>query len=169
MNIEAYRGACVASSVYAGDQLIALNTSVTLPDVSATTADLTTLGGVVSMPNFHRLESMECTISKHGLDKAWMAAIKPEAFDLIVNIAQQRTTPDGAYSTDHVKAYLRVLPKTIAGGDFGWGDNVERDLTFEVLSYKLTINGELALHVDKLNGILNIGGKDYNESVRAML
>lgn len=169
MNIDAFRGAVLAESVYAGDQLIALNTSITLPDVSATTADLTTVGGIISMPNFHRIESMECSISKHGLDKSWVATIKPEAFDLIANIVQQKTANDGAYEPEHLKAYLRVIPKTIAGGDFGYGDNIERDLTFEVISYKLTINGELALHVDKPNGIFNVGGKDYNEKVRSML
>lgn len=169
MNIDSYRGAVLASTVYAGDQLIAVNTSITLPDISATTADLTTLGGIVSMPNYHKIESMECSISKHGIDKKWLRGVKPEATDLIANIVQQKTDTAGAYEPEHIKAYMRVIPKTIGGGDFGWGDNIEKDLTYEVLSYKLTINGEIALHIDKTNGIFIVDGKDYNEKVRAML
>lgn len=169
MNIDSYRGSVLASTVYAGDQCIGVNVNVSLPDVSASTADLTTLGGIVSMPNFHKIDSMEVTITKHGIDKGWMAAIKPEAFDLIINIAQQRVSLEGNSAPEHVKAYLHVLPKTIAGGDFNWGDNIEKDLTFEVLSYKLTVNGESALHVDKLNGIFKVGSVDYNEAVHAML
>lgn len=169
MNIDAFRGAVLAESVYAGDTLIALNTTITLPDITPTTADLTTRGGIISMPNYHKLESMECTVSKHGVDTAWLAASKPEAFDLIANIVQQKTSPDGTYVPEHIKVYLRVIPKNIVGGDFAWGDNIEHDLTFEVISYKLTLNGETVLNIDKPNGIFEYQGKDYNKEVQAML
>lgn len=169
MNIDAFRGAVLAESVYAGDKLIAHNTSITLPDITPTTADLTTPGGIIAMTNFHKLESMECTVSKHGIDAEWLASIKPEAFDLIANIVQQKTVHDGSYTPEHIKVYLRVIPKSIAGGDFAWGDNIERDLSFEVISYKVTVNGETYLNVDKPNGIFEVNGKDYNADIRAML
>ncbi len=169
MNIQNLRGAILASSVYANGTQIGVNCHVVLPVVAPTSAELTAAGGLINMPVHSKVEAMTCTVTKTGLDKEWLAAAKPEAFDLIANIVQQSVAPDGTTKPEHIKAYMRVVGSALNGLDATYGEVSETELPFSVLSYKLTVDGETYMHVDPVKGLFIVAGKDYNDGIRSML
>ncbi len=169
MNIQNLKGAVMATSVYAAGTQIGVNVHITLPTLTPTSAEVTAAGGTINLPITSKIEAMECTITKTGIDKEWLKAVKPEAFDLIANIVQQSVAPDGRTTPDHIKAYMRVAPSAINGLEASYGETSENELTYSVLSYKLTVNGETYTHVDPVKGFFIVGGHDYNDAIKSML
>ncbi len=169
MNIQNLKGAVMATSVYAAGVQIGVNVNVTLPTITPASAEVTAAGGTINLPVTSKIEAMECTVTKTGIDKAWLQAVKPEAFDLIVNIVQQNIAPDGKTTPEHIKAFMRVVPSAVNGLDASYGEVSENELTFSVLSYKLTVNGETYTHVDPVKGLFIVKGYDYNDDIKSML
>ncbi len=170
MKIEALNGAVMASSVYANSVQIGVNIGIKLPDVNQATAEVTAAGGMLELPVATKIEAMEASLTKQGIDKAWLQTVTPSTpFDLIANIIQQKVEPDGASTPVHIKAYLRAVPKTIPALEASYGDPIEQELVFSVLSYRVTVDGETYLHVDPVKGIFKVNGTNYAEKITAML
>lgn len=169
MKIQELKGAILATSVYCGGVQIGVNVAITLPDVMPETTEVTAAGGVIELPVYSRLQGMECTVSKQGIDKAWLQAVTPDPQDLIANIVQQSVSPDGISTPEHIKAFLRVVPKGAAGISATYGEASENEITYSVLSYRLTANGSTFLHADPVKGIYEVNGKDYMGNIKSML
>lgn len=170
MKIESLSGAVMATSVYAGSTQIGVNVAITLPEVTQATSEVTAAGGVINLPVPTKIDAMEVTISKQGLDKAWLATVKPATpFDLIANIVVQKMETDGSSSPSHIKAYLRVISGTVPSLAATYGETLESELAFSVLSYKLVVDGTTYLHVDPVKGLFSVSGTNYAEKITAML
>jgi len=170
MKIEALNGAVMASSVYANSVQIGVNIGIKLPDVNQATAEVTAAGGILELPIATKIEAMEASLTKQGIDKTWLQTVTPSTpFDLIANIIQQKVETDGTSTPVHIKAYLRAVSKNIPALEASYGDPIEQELTFSILSYRVTVDGETYLHVDPVKGIFKVNGTNYSEKITAML
>ena len=169
MNFQALKAECIATSVYASGVYGGRNLKVTLPEVTPQTIEVNAAGGKLELPIWQQLAAMEASISKEGLDKSFLEAIKPEAFDLIINIVQKSVDADGTAAYEHVKVFMRVIPKGIPGMDITPGEQGEKQISFTVLSYQLSVDGTTYLHIDVVKGKCEVNGKDYMSEVNSML
>lgn len=169
MNLTNINGAIQRTSVYADGQLLAFNTTVTLPDITPTLAELLGAGGTFEMPVYSKLDPMECTVTVSGTSGPLFDACKPGKHELQVNLPQAKVQLDGSYSTSIIKAYLTVLPKMIPGGDYAWGEVKENSVTFSVVAYKITVDGETKFDVNVLSGDFESVGSDVNAEVKPLI
>lgn len=169
MEIQALKGACMASSVYADGVQVGVNIGVSLPEVAMTETEVNAAGGVIALPVWTKLEAMECSITKQGVDPEWLRCMKPEPFDLTVNIVQQSMQTDGTQKAEHIKAHLRVVSKGIPQIEASYGESMEQEVKLSVISYKLIVDGAEYLHVSPKDGIFSVNGKDYSDGIKSML
>lgn len=169
MKINNLKGAILATSVYSGGTQIGVNVSVTLPEVAPETTEVTAAGGSIELPVLTKLQAMEASVTKQGIDREWLQALTPEPQDLIANFVQQSVSPDGTSKPEHIKAFMRVVPKVIPGIEASYGEASENEITFSVFSYRLTVNGSTYLHADPVKGIYKVNGKDYMGGITSML
>lgn len=169
MNFQALKAECIATSAYASGVQVGRNLKVTLPEVTPVTIEVNAAGGKLELPIWQQLEAMEASLSKEGLDKSFLETIRPEAFDLIFNIVQKSVDADGTATYEHVKVFLRVIPKGIPGMDMTPGEQGDKQISFSVLSYQLSVEGKTFLHIDVVKGKCEVNGKDYMNEVNSML
>lgn len=163
------------TSVYVGSTIVGNDLTITLPEVTAATVDVSGMMGTVSMPLLHRLEDMELAISKEGLDANSAILTSPGKKDITAKWAYDSIDSAGNVTVKGGKAIMSVVPKTISPGvDLEPGETSEGDLTFGVLVYRLYLDGKLVLHINRLSGILkalNAKGKlvDYSTNYKNLL
>lgn len=154
------RTAVEASTVYDKNKLQLTDAKVTLPEITAQTADVQIMG-TASLPLLGLLEDMEATISKTGIDKKSTTLTKPGVHDIEVRWVQDVVKSDGATKQEGCKAFLKCIPKTIGpAADIEVGSIPEHDIAYTVLRYRLVVNGEEILLVDRTAGKLKVNGKD---------
>lgn len=163
------------TSVYVGSEIVGNDLTVTLPEVTAVTADVSGLMGTVELPLLHRLEDMELAISKEGLDVNSAILTSPGNKEITAKWAYDSIDSAGNVTVKGGSAIMSVVPKTISPGvDLEPGETSEGDLTFGVLVYRLYLDGKLVLHINRLAGILkalNAKGElvDYSTSYKNLL
>jgi P2 family phage contractile tail tube protein len=168
MDIKDLKGAVLASSVYLDGEQSAVNATITLPEVTPATVEVTAAGGTIELPVFTKLEAMEATLAVNGVNGGILKKLTPERHRLTCNIVQQSVGAD-ASKAEHVKASLEVVPKTIPAIEATYGEAAEQEITFSVLSYKLSIAGKVVLKIDPVKGIYKVNGKDYSKEITAMI
>lgn len=164
------RGPINADTTYIDGQLVARNTTITLPEVSHVTATVQAALGEHELPLYGLVEAMESTIKKIGADEglAKMLMMEPRTFEH--RWVQQVTKTDGSSSVEGCKAFIRGIPKiAVPSIEINPGDSVEVDVPLSVTRYQLFVGGEEICLIDKLSGICRINGKDYAESVNNLL
>lgn len=163
------------TSLYVGSRIVGNDVTVTLPEVTSVTVDVNGLMGTVGVPLLHRLEDMELTISKEGLDSNGAILTSPGRKEVTAKWAYDSIDSAGNVTIKGGKAIMTVMPKTISPGmDLEPGETSEGDLTFGVLVYRLYLDGKLVLHVNRLTGTLqaldaNGRLKDYSTSYKNLL
>ncbi len=163
------RGAIEANTTYCDNELVANDCTIALPEVTFATADIQAMG-TASMPLLGIIENMETSITKVGVDKNMTKLTAPGTHNLEHRWVQDVIGSDGSVSQEGCKAFLRVLPKTLApGASLELGSASENDLTWVVTRYKLVVNGEEILLVDRFAHILRVNGKDYYEKFNSYL
>ena len=121
-------------------------------------------------PLMNALDDMEMTISKSGIDKNMTALTTPGKKDIEVRWVQDRIKSDASVEAEGCKAFLKVAPVTLhPGASLEIGSASENDLTFKVFRYRLVVNGEEVLLIDRLAHVLKVNGKDYSKKYDKML
>ena len=115
MKFQELKGACIASSVYAKGEQIGYNIPIKLPEVTPVIVEIQAAGGKLELPVWQQVEAMEASITKTGVSKEFLESLTPEPFDLISNVAQQSVSADGTSTAQHIKAFMRVIPKSAPG------------------------------------------------------
>jgi phage tail tube protein FII len=154
------RTAIEANSIYDGGVLQLNDAKVTLPEIIAQTADVQMMG-TASLPLLGLLDDMETTITKTGIDKKSTILTKPGVHNIEVRWVQDVVSPGGETSQEGCKAFLKCIPKTLGpAADIEIGSTPEHDITYTVLRYRLVVNGEEVLLVDRTAGKIKVNGKD---------
>ena len=155
------RTAIEASTLYDDNTLMGEDIKVTLPEITNATADVS-LMGTASIPLLGLIEDMEFTISKQGVDKKATSLTRPCVHNIEVRWVQDTITGGGNVAQEGCKAYIKCIPKSIGpvGAEIEVGNTPEFDIPYEVLRYRLVVNGEEVLLVDRTSHILKDNGKD---------
>lgn len=161
-------GPVIADTVYIDDKLVARDVTVSLPEITPVMADLQAMG-TMSFPIWQLLENMEAAITKIGVDLGLRSMIKPDMKPLEFRWVQTQINADGVSKEVGCKAFLRAIPNKIPGISLSVGETSEGECTFTVKRYNLFVGGERMLLVDRLAGIVNIGGTDYAAKINSML
>lgn len=163
------RAGIEANTIYADNTLVANDSTVTLPEATPLTADISAMG-TASIPLMGLIDDMELTITKVGIDKNMTILTRPGSHDVEIRWVQDVVATDGTISQEGCKAFLKVIPKTIhPGASLEIGSTSENDLTFEVLRYRLVVSGEELLLIDRLSHILRVNGTDYYDAFNSYL
>lgn len=153
-------GPVVASTVYVENQLAARDVSISLPEVAAVMVDVQATGSL-SIPIWALIENMEMTINKIGVDKGLRTMIKPGSQNIESRFVQTVTEASGVTRNVGCKAFTRVLSQKIPGIAPAIGEASENECAYTVTRYQLFVDGEEMFLIDKLAGIVRIGGVDY--------
>lgn len=160
----AKRGTIEGITVYCKDELVARDCTVTLPEAVYQTADIKAMG-TVSMPLSSWLDDMETTITKEGIDKNLTKLTSPGTKNIEYRWIHDVIKTDGTVVQEGCKAFLRVMPKTlIPGASLEVGSVAENDIAFTVTRYRLVVNGEELLLIDRFGAIIRVNGVDVSSN-----
>lgn len=160
-------GPVVANTAYVNNRLVAKDVSVTLPEVTPTTADLQAMG-TMSLPIWQLIENLELSITKIGVDLGLRDMLKPESLPLELRWVQTVTDANGNVKNVGCKAFMRGIPNKLPEIALEVGEASENECTFMLTRYQVFADGSELFLIDRLAGILRIAGKDYN-TISSML
>lgn len=161
-------GPVVADTAYVDNKLVAKDVSATLPEVTATTADVQAMG-TLSLPVWQLIENMETAITKIGVDLGFASLIKPDMKSIELRWVQTVTDANGKTKNVGCKAFIKGIPNKIPGVGLEVGSAVECEVTLTTTRYRLVVDGKEICLVDKLSGICKIHGKDYAGGINSLL
>ena len=161
-------GPVVADTVYCDNKLVARDVSATLPEVTATTADVQAMG-TLSLPIWQLIENMETAITKIGVDLGFASLIKPDMKAIELRWVQTVTDANGNTKNVGCKAFIKGVPNKIPGVSLEIGSAIEGEVTLTTTRYNLFVDGKEICLIDKLSGICRINGKDYAGDIGSLL
>lgn len=145
---------------------------IELPKLEAVAATLKGSGipGEISVPVMGHYNNLETKLNFRVMDKDVISLADGRSHQLDFRGAIQRQdTGSGELSVDKVKVVLAGMATSSELGKGEVGNTMDSSITMATTYIKITINGETALEIDKLNFICNINGKDLSSEVRSAL
>lgn len=162
------RGPIEASTLYSDGVLAACDVTMNLPAAEFMTAEVKAMG-TMDIP-LDALENMEMTITKIGIDKNSTRLTSPGKKNLEARWVQDVIKSDGSTTKEGCKAFLVALPVTLMPeGALEIGSTSEGEIKYTITRYRLVVNGEEILLVDRLAHIIRVNGKDYSRSYDRLL
>lgn len=161
-------GPIEADSTYCDNKLVARDVEMSLPEISAMTATIQAMGEM-DFPIWSRIENMEHTITKIGVDLGFSALIEPKQKNIEHRWAQTEIDANGNTKQVGCKAFLKCIPVTIPAVEPSVGESTELEITYAVTRYQLFYDGTEILLADRLTGDLRINGTDYSSGVKNLL
>jgi phage tail tube protein FII len=161
-------GPVIDTSVWIGGERIAESIGLTLPEVTPVTADYAAMG-TISLPVTGLFESMEMTLTNHGIDDGFAKLIALRSQTLQFRWVHDVLGTDGTASPVGYKANVRGMPKTIPGIEVAKGEAQENEISYEVTRYELLAGGKQIFLIDRLSNVLKVNGVDYYKSVSDLL
>ena len=161
-------GPIVADTVYSENVLVAKDVEFTLPEVTPVMVDVEAMG-TMSVPLWARLDNMEASITKIGLDKGLSSLLKPNLKPLEFRFPQEVVDANGDTKVVACKAFVKGMNTTIPGVGVVPGETSSNELTYMVTRYQLFVDGAEVLLIDRLAGIVRVAGKDYTSGLKSML
>ena len=159
--------AIAADTVYCDGELVARDVTVSLPELSAITAELNA-GGTLEVPISNQFEPMEASLTKMGVTYDIAKVIEPKRHTLEIRAVEDVLTADEK-RVSQIKAFLGAIPKGVPALSLEFGSIPENEITFAVLRYQLYVDNREVLLIDKPNGIYRVNGVDYSSSIESYL
>lgn len=143
--------------------------NVDLPELTYLSETIRGAGvaGELDMPTLGQFASMEMTLSFTSILGDTKLLTSPGAKNIELWAAQQaydETT--GKDVVQRVIISTRCIPKQVPLGKFEVGASSESSAKFEVLRFRLEIDGEEQILIDKLNTVARFDGTDFLADVR---
>lgn len=162
------KGTIVGVTAYVGNNLVAEDVTISLPEITPKTQTFNAMGEV-EFP-IPLVEAMEATVNKVGIDKGFIRLLVPETRKFEFRWVQTKVKTDGTQEMEGCKAFITGIPKTIfPGGDIATGENYEGAIAIAVTRFQLYVDGNEYILVDKLKGQFKINGKDYAKGIKNLL
>ncbi len=146
--------------------------NVTLPTIEAMSDTVSGAGiaGEVETPVLGHYGSMTTTLNWRTIEKAALTLAAPGAHQIEVRGSQQvYDAANGTQETKAVRLTMKVAAKSTNLGTFETGSTTDTEQEFEVLYFKLYVEGKAVAEVDKFNYVAKFGDTDSLASVRADL
>ena len=155
-----------------GTKLVGLTGEVELPAVTMVTDTLegAGTGGNMDIPVIGLTENIDIQIPFMSLTKDLFSLANPgEAEDLTLRGAIQGTDPaTGKIPYTSIAISMRGTVKEITPGTVKSGGKMESSVTMTLSYYKIALDGETVLEIDKLNNVFVVNGDDVLKEVRDM-
>lgn len=151
-----------------GTKLIGV-VDVTLPEISYMTDTISGAGiaGEIETTVLGMVQAMSTTLNWRTVTKAAGVLAAPRIHALELRGTQEIfDTSAGVKRSQPVRVAMRVQPKRYNNGNFEAAAATGSESEFEVTYYKLIIDGEEVIEIDKYNFICKIDGTDYLADVR---
>ena len=161
-------GAVIGTTVYVNNVLVARDAAITLPDVTPMTVTLP-LMGEMEFPLWPLIGNMQASVSKVGIDVLSATMIAPDLTPVEFRWTQQVMMQDGTTRVAGCKAFMNGLTATLPGGSSEVGSPAENEHTFNLMRYRLVIDGQEVVLIDRTAGKVVINGVDFTSGVNALL
>lgn len=145
---------------------------VELPSIEALTETVKGAGiaGEVDSPVLGHFGSMTLTLNWRTVTKPTVHLARQKAHSLdLRGAAQVYNAGTGEYKVSTLKVSVRCIPKTTQLGNLDVGATADASNEFEVVYLKVSVDGEVAVEIDKYNYICVVNGEDYLKEVREAL
>lgn len=144
---------------------------VSIPDLKAIMQEHKALGMVGKLELPSGIDKLEAKFKWSTTDSALVAKTHNifQAYPITVWGSLEEYQGGNRVSQSPVKVYLKGTFKSPGGMNFKQHDNVERESMFNVLYYKLEINGDVLVEYDALANIYIVDGVDQLTEYRANL
>lgn len=164
-------GAVVAHRVIADSVEIDDNVSVQLPSIEFGTTSIKGAGilGEFDMPSTGQLNAMTFSMSQRSLNKTSIMLSSPGQHNIELHFVKDARTTDGQQIPQGTKIFLTGLTKKVDPGKVEEKSTMDGSIEYEVLRYRIVIDGEEALLVDKINYVYKVYGVDHMEKIRTAL
>lgn len=160
-------GPILATKVICNRETVAEDVTISLPEGTLQTVDFNALGTLsLSIP---MTDNLEATITGVGLDKGLFKLLGPESHEYEFRMVQNVTKRDGSQNNIGIKAFITGSSPSIIGGDKEVGSISNSNISITATRYRLVIDGEEVMLIDKLKGILRLNGKDYAEDIYSLI
>lgn len=146
-------------------------TSITLPNLEQQTVDLNGAGimGTISMPTTGQIGSLELSIAYRSLSRSVLRLQRPGNQNIEVRFVKDYMDRNGQMLPQGAKVFATGVLKSSEGGNIENNGAIEGSVTYEVLRYRVIVDGVETLLIDKLNNIYRVDGVDYMRGVNVAL
>lgn len=160
-----------AYNVYLVGQLLGVSGEVELPELKSMTDTVEAAGvlGEIEAPATGHFESTKIKIPFAILhEDVYKLIDTTKAMELTLRGSEQFQDRKTGNTTDvPVKIAIRGKATTATNGKLVKGKKGEPAIELEAFYYKVTLNGDEVLELDKLNFVYSVNGKDLLSRVRA--
>ena len=161
-------GSVVANTFYLDNTLVAKDVEMTLPEVAFIMAEVDAMG-TMSIPVWQRVENMELTITKIGVDSGFTKMVTPKIQNCEARFVQNVTDANGNTTPKGCKAFIKCIPTKIPGIALTVGEGSSNEFAATVTRYQLFVDGEELFLIDRLAGIVRVNGVDYTKEMNNLL
>ena len=164
-------GQILGTSVYVddGNSLVAENVSSTLPEITFEQSTVEALG-TMSLPVMQRLAGdLDVSINFIGQDSGFVQSVKAGERSFEVRWAQEIIEPNGQTAPHGYRVYFDGVLNALPAFGTELGDAAQSPLTFHCIRYKVVLDGETVLNVDRVAGVLEIAGEDMTKDLKSLL
>jgi P2 family phage contractile tail tube protein len=164
-------GSVIAHKFYDGGVEIGDNVSCQLPSIENGTTEVKGAGilGALDMPSSGQLNAMAFTANMRSINKGSINLSRPGVHNIELRFVKDTKTDGGETIPEGTKIFVTGVFKKFDPGKVEENGTMDGSIEFEVLRYRIVINGIEVLLIDKVNFIYKVNGVDYMERVRAAL
>ena len=164
MNLEA---AVVGATAYVDNELVARDVNLKLPDLTNMTSDVNA-SGTFSLP-ICLLDNMEASITVKGFGTAYTAFLGADGKEIEFRWVQSRLNTAGKIENIGYKAFITGIVATHPGGTVNLAETPENEITINCYYYKLLVDGEEAILINRLTGKQQYNGVDRYADINQKL
>lgn len=163
INFECYLGMSDGWSVKNRERFLG-TASVDLPKIAYQTQKVTGAGiaGEIEVPLLAKLESLKVKLRWHALSPEVSYLARQDPHDIaLYGAINKYDTAKGILGVMPVRIEFRGLTKVTETGAFKPNEFMDSATEFEIIALKITIAGEVAFELNKLDYIFKVDGEDY--------
>jgi hypothetical protein len=151
------------------NRLIGVTDEVTLPNFQnvSESISLAGMGGEIDSPAVGQFQSVEIEIPFSNISKETLEIAYKDNLPIIMRSAQEFINPENSTKTFKQRTItVRGMTKGVNFGSLKKAGYGKPSITKEVYYYKETIDDEVVVEIDKLNGRAVIGGVDLTSEIQ---
>ena len=147
------------------------NVSCQLPTIENGSTEVKGAGilGALDLPSSAQLNSMIFSAVQRSINKGSISIASPGKHNIELRFVKDAMTGDGQSVPQGTKIFVTGIFKKFDPGKVETNATMDGSIDYEVLRYRIVIDGEEVLLIDKINYIYKVNGIDYMSNVKAAL
>lgn len=155
-----------------GEKLVGLAGEVELPTIKmkSSTVDGAGVLGEIDSPTIGQFESLEAKIKFNTLYSSIADITNPlKVTQLTLRAAQQVYDKTGGYVFKGASIVMGGRAKETNPGTLKKGDAMDSEVTMELTTYKIEVDGNVLVEIDKLNDVYRVNGEDMLAGIAELI